>query len=146
MRKLLIVLSMAISLALLLQDPGGAFHLYLRIRATGTGTSVQTNCAAGGDLTVRQGSHAVTVKITRSSFSTSRLNAVARSSTKITATCNGHPVTVAHLATTGLPVFLQLGISMGLLVIGVLLVMLSLSPPRGPSRRRRRAPVRIYAQ
>lgn len=146
MRRLLVVLFMAISLALFLQDPGEALHLYLRIQATGTGTSIQTNCPAGRNLTVRQGSRAVTVKITRGSFSTSRLNAVARSSTKVTATCNDHPVTVARLATTGLPVLPQLGVGMGLLVSGTLLVMFSLPPPGSPPRRRRRAPVKIYAQ
>lgn len=146
MRKLLVVLSMAISLALLLQDPGTALHLYLRIHATGTGTSIQTNCPAGRNLTVHQDSHAVTVKITRSRFSTSRLNAAARSSTKVTATCNGHPVTVVRLATTGFPVLPQLGIGTGLLVTGAFLVMFSRRPRGRPPRRRNRAPVKIYAQ
>jgi len=146
MRKLLVVLSMAISLTLLVQSPGWAVHLYLRIQATGTETSVQTNCPAGRNLTVRQGSRTVTVKITRSSFSTSRLNAVARSSTKVSATCNGHPVTVVRLATTGLPILPQLGIGMGLVVTGVLLVMCSVHPPGGPPRSRKRAAIKIYAQ
>jgi hypothetical protein len=146
MRKPLAVLSMAISLALLLQKPVGAAHLNMRIQVTGAVTSVQTDCPGGRNLTVRQGSRAVTVKVTGSRFSTSRLNTVARSGMKITATCSGHPVTVAHLATTGLPVLPQLGIGIGLLITGALLVMLSLRPPGVPLRSRRRAPVKIYAQ
>lgn len=146
MRKLLAVLSIAISLALLVQEPGAAAHLHMRIQATGTVTSVQTDCPRGRDLTVRQGSRVVTVKVTGSSFSTSRLNAVARSSAKITATCSGHPVTVARLATTGLRVLPQLEIGIGLLAAGVLLVMLTLRPSGAPPRRKRRAPVKVYAQ
>jgi hypothetical protein len=71
---------------------------------------------------------------------------VARSSAKITATCSGHPVTVARLATTGLRVLPQLEIGIGLLAAGVLLVMLTLRPSGAPPRRKRRAPVKVYAQ
>ena len=151
MRRLIVVLSVAVGLALLLQAPAGAFHWTLRIQSTASGTHVETTCPKGRNLRIRQGSRAVTLKTPGRSFNTTRLNTISRSSGSITATCGGHPLRVERrLARTGLPILPQAGIGIGLLVTGALLLRMGLGPPGGPPRRKkkrtRRAPVKVYAQ
>jgi LPXTG-motif cell wall-anchored protein len=65
----------------------------------------------------------------------------------MTATCNGHPVRLTRLPRTGVSVTQQLAVGLGLLLIGLLLLAVGGRPSGGaPARRRRRPPVKVYAQ
>ena len=146
MRKLLLV-AMVVGCVLLVGAPAEAVHLYFKMKPQGASTYVETSCKAGQRLSVRVGTSTQSVTVPAGSggkFTTSRLNTVARRSGPIYATCNGHPLRTARLATTGTATGWELTMGFGLVVVGTLFVLLGRRPPTGP--RRPRPPVKVYAQ
>jgi hypothetical protein len=160
MRRRLVV-SVVIGSILLLQVPAEAVHLYMRIRAPESPTYVETNCPVGGTLTVRSGGVRQTAKVPNvpknkkgykkgyRKFTAPTLNQVASKTGVITATCNGHKVKVVRLkplSNTGVTTTQELVVGVGLVSIGVLLLVFGRRPPAGRRPRRRRPPVKVYAQ
>jgi LPXTG-motif cell wall-anchored protein len=162
MRKRLVV-SVVIGSILFLQAPAQANHLYARIRAPQSDTYVEITvskyCPVGATLEVRSGDGDVrqTAKVPKGvegerannekyrKFTAPTLNQVAKK-TGLTATCNGHKVNVIRLPKTGVTTTQELVVGVGLVSIGVLLLMFGRRPPAGRGPRRRRPPVKVYAQ
>ena len=163
MRRRLVV-SVVISSMLFLQAPAEAGHLYMRIRAPESDTYVEITedkaCPVGATLAVRSGDVRKTAKVPNvrvnvrannehyRKFTAPTLNQVARK-TGLTATCNGHKVNVVRLkplSNTGVTTTQELMVGVGLVSIGVLLLVFGRRPPAGRRPRRRRPPVKVYAQ
>jgi LPXTG-motif cell wall-anchored protein len=154
MRKRLVV-SVVIGSILFLQAPAQANHLYMRIRAPQSATYVEIKgCPVGGTLTVRSGGVRQAAKVPNvpknkegyREFTAPTLNQVASKTGVITATCNGHLVHVARLPKTGITTTQELVVGVGLVSIGGLLLVYGRRPPAGRRPRRRRPPVKVYAQ
>jgi LPXTG-motif cell wall-anchored protein len=79
-------------------------------------------------------------------FTAPTLNQVASTTGVITATCNGHLVHVARLPKTGVTTTQELMVGVGLVSTGVLLLVFGRRLPAGRRPRRRRPPVKVYAQ
>jgi hypothetical protein len=77
-----------------------------------------------------------------------KVNKVARGGGAITATrsSDGHTIIVERLAETGITTTQELVVGVGLVSIGVVLLVYGRRPPAGRRPRRRRPPVKVYAQ
>jgi LPXTG-motif cell wall-anchored protein len=163
MRKRLVV-SVVIGSMLFLQAPAQAKHLVMRIRPPGSPAYVETNCPAGATLKVSAGgvkqvAEVPDVEKTEKGykkgyrkFSAPTLDKVANEVASetddddIEAFCDGHPVEVVRLPETGVTTTQELMVGVGLVSVGVLLLMFGRRPPAGRGPRRRRPPVKVYAQ
>ena len=158
MRRRLVV-SIVIGSILFLHAPAQANHLYARIKPRGNRTDVVTNCAVGQTLEVSSGGVVETVTVPEGSetdtagvyaFTTDKVkvNRVARGggAIKATRTNDDHTIIVERLANTGITTTQELVVGVGLVSIGVVLLVYGRRPPAGRRPRRRRPPVKVYAQ
>ena len=151
-----LVVAVVIGSILLLQVPAEAVHLYMRIKPRGNKTDVVTNCKVGQTLEVSSGGVVETATVPEGSdpdgdgvyeFTTAKVNRVARGggAIKATRTSDDHTI-IVELAETGITTTQELVVGVGLVSIGVLLLLYGRRPPAGRRPRRRRPPVKVYAQ
>jgi hypothetical protein len=156
MRRVLVA-SVAIGLVLILPAPAQAYHLYLKIKAQGGTTYVETDCPVNRTLTVEYNGLKQSLKVPTGTFrgtdaglsraGRTKLNRIAGGGENVVATCNApsdHDE-LEVLPFTGVTTAQQLGLGLGLIGIGVAL-LLWLGPARSRRPRRKRPPVRVYAQ
>ncbi|HKQ02167.1 MAG TPA: hypothetical protein VJ735_17730 [Actinomycetes bacterium] len=155
MRRLLVI-AIVIGSILFLQAPAQAVHLYLKMTPNGDGTtSVQTNCPKGSTLKVTVGATSKSITVPKNGgFDSRSLNTVAAKGRsagykKVSATCS--PASQGHkklrvLPFTGVTTSQQLAVGLGLLGLGAVLLRLGFSPSPRRRPRRRRPPVKVWAQ